>query len=557
MLVTFKRDPAPELLFRFMKYVIASCHPKIKRRFGSHSSMQYWQCIKSVKPEDIHIQASSQRNKLQIELQNDYNFLGILAKDEVLPHYQTHYPNIAANIHKGPPHYVTPDFELFNDTTCKEYHLLFINLVTQYQHFMDQIAALAKEGESFQDILDLTVKTGHALLTMVKGRAFYLYLSTIGSKLSSLLHKGSHIETDRLHDEERNDEECDAGVGPGTTLWDSIEANTVTTTLWKPFKSWIMLILVQLDAAVALCNFITKAELRDAEIDVKLVYSSLVSDKTILLEELLTEKQYIPEPIADPTTNAKLLDFIKTANTLKKQVELLGNFNKNFDKNWDPMHASEGNKLIQQVLDEARKEHEEDSDQRVDPVNKMVSHLSNEIIGLLSHPAQGQDANILAKFTDLEGQLKKRQAKYDLPFTEKTTFKGALHCEAALASILDKTTREGIRARLEKQKLAGGKKFKDDPLYDSLSQLLEETKVGFFSVQVVPMVNPCSIHDGRASRESLGYQNVAAQCAVVFLLIYRWMDQPPQSPTLSHQVFTTPSRAAPYQNGPQNCLWMP
>jgi len=263
--------------------------------------------------------------------------------------------------------------------------------------------------------------------------------------------------------------------------------------------------LVQLDAAHALCDFITKAELSHAEIDVKLVYPSLVSDKTIPLEELLTQKKYIPEaPIAHPKTNAKLLDFIKTANTLKKQVEFLGNFK----KNWDPMHASKGKEFIQQVLDEARKEHEEDSDQGVDPANKMISDLSDEIIKLLSQPAQ--DANILAKFTDLEGQLKERRAKYNLPFTEKATFKGALHCEAALASILDKTTREGIRARIEKQKLAGGKKFKDEQLYDSLSQLLEETEVDFFSVQLVSTVNPCSIHDGRASRESLGYRNVAA-----------------------------------------------
>ena len=169
-----------------MKYVIAASHLKIKRRFGSHSSKKYWQCVKSVKPEDIHVQASSQRNRLQIELQNDHNFLSILEMRKVVPDYETRYPNIAANVLKGPPHYVTtPEFELFNDTTCKQYHRLFIDLVSQYQHFVNQIAALAKEGKSFEDIVDLAVKTGHALLTMVKDRAFYLYLSTIASKLSS------------------------------------------------------------------------------------------------------------------------------------------------------------------------------------------------------------------------------------------------------------------------------------------------------------------------------------------------------------------------------------
>ncbi|KAF8798247.1 hypothetical protein BYT27DRAFT_7264841 [Phlegmacium glaucopus] len=361
---------------------------------------------------------------------------------KVVPDYETPYPNIAANVLKGPPHYATtPGFELFNDTTREEYHCLFIDLVSQYQHFVDLIATKAKEEKA----------------------------------------------------------QCRHGYDP---LGDPVEADTVTTTLWEPFKSWIMLMLIQLDAADALCDFITKVELSHAQIKVKLVYPSLVSDKTIPLEELLTQTKYIPEvPIADPKTNAKLLDFIITANTLKKQVVFL----ENFKKNWDPMHASKGKEFIQQVLDEARKEHKEDGDQGIDSANKIIIDLSDKIIKLLSQPVQ--DANILVKFTDLEGQLKERQAKYNLPFNEKTTFRGAVHCEAALASILDKTTREGIQAWIQNLKLASGKKFKDEQLYESLSKLLKETEL------------------------------IPVQFTMVGL-------HPPQSPALSRQVFTTPSRAA-------------
>jgi len=78
--------------------------------------------------------------------------------------------------------------------------------------------------------------------------------------------------------------------------------------------------------------------------------------------------------------------------------------------------------------------------------------------------------------------LKERQARYNLPFAEKSTFKGTIHCEAALASILDKTTREGIQAQIEKHRLADRKRSKDEGLYNNLLELLAETKVGFFSV---------------------------------------------------------------------------
>lgn len=560
ILTTLKFDPA--LLFRLMKYVIAASHPKINRRFIAISSKEYWQCFNSIKLEDIpfrSVQAASNRKRFQIELENDRKFLIILGKGKIVPNYEERYPNIA-NIFKELPNLkdeTSPNmtahgattFELFNNTTWKEYHPLFMALMSQYKVLVDKIDSDAKDGKPFEDNLDRAVETGHALLTMVKGRAFYLYLSTIAFKLSKHL---SRAKSSRRIESEEHDEEG------GTTLWDSDLENPVevdTATLWKPFKSWVMLMLVQLDAADALCAFVNQVELSNSEIEVKLVYSPLVSDETIPLEDLLTQPKYIPEaPITDSKTNAKLLDFIKTANTLKRQTERVGSFK----KKWDPKRASEAKSFIQQVFDETKKEHEEDDKQRnsgIDP-NKMISELSCQINELLSQPLAVQEAgdDILAKFTALEIELKERQARYNLPFTEKATFKGALHCEASLASILDKTTRENIRARIKTLNRADGKKD-DEQLYCSLLELLEDTEVGFFSVRLVPMVNSCSIYNDRVSRESLGYQNVAAQFAVVFLLIYRWTEIPPP-PALSHQVFTIPSGAVPYRNGPPNCGWM-
>ena len=91
------------------------------------------------------------------------------------------------------------------------------------------------------------------------------------------------------------------------TLWDAvIEANTATTPLWKPFKSWIMLMLVQFDAADTLCNFVAyMPDLSSAAMNVKIVYSPVISDTTIPLEVLMTK--YIPA-LGDPQTNAKLED---------------------------------------------------------------------------------------------------------------------------------------------------------------------------------------------------------------------------------------------------------
>ena len=533
----------------------------------------------SMKPEEIqfNVVTSSQRERLQHELVNDHQFLSLLQKrDTVVPDYATKYPNIAANRLKDSLHDATTssNSELFNAATCKEYHLLFKHLMTQYRSTVDKIDSLAKNRAPFVNEVDFAVMTGHMLLTMVKGRAFHLYLSTVAPKLSGLLSEFRQIPSEGRHvpseggpiasderdaeardaeardaeardAEERDAEERDAEEGdaePGTTLWDPVKADTATVALWKPFKSWIMLMLVHLDAADALCSFVQQVELRQAEIDVKLVYSPLVSYKTIPLEELL-RAGYIREPVNNEKTNAELVNFVKKANMRKIQLKTLGGYR----KKWDAKRVSEAKRFIQQLSGQIEKENEEDGDQSDGGVgpNETISELCTELIKLLSQQA-GDSEVICAKFTALAEALEEGQG---LPFTEHTTFNGRLHCEAGLASILDKSTRDAIRVRINQLEEADSRTAQDEKLCQSLSELLEETKVGLFSVQLVPTVHPCSIHDGRNLAESSGYQNAAARCAVVFLLTYHWMESPP--PALSHQVFTTPSRAAPYRNGPR------
>src|SRR6202044_859031 len=149
MLTTLKSEP--DLVSHFMKYVIAASHPKITRRFRSSSSKEYLGCFKSVKLEDTSesesfpFQSASKRERVRIELENDRRFLIILGKGRVVSDYEERFPKIA-NIFKEPPNLkdktspdetspgetsrveTSPDdtFELFNSTTGKEYHSLFM-----------------------------------------------------------------------------------------------------------------------------------------------------------------------------------------------------------------------------------------------------------------------------------------------------------------------------------------------------------------------------------------------------------------------------------------------
>jgi hypothetical protein len=490
MLTAYKRESS--LLFRFTRYVIAACHLKIKRRFVTPKSKKYLRFFSSVQLDDIDtltIRAACQKRKrLYVELQNDQKFLNILGKGDIVPRYQEQFPAIAqvfkelTSSNTTDSSYSINTFELFTGTTYREYHSLFNTLLNGYKELVEEIADKAKKRESFGVDLNSAVQTGHALLTMVKGRAFYLYLSTIKSKLSSSVRnveKESNVEESNADAEEREEDRND------TPLWDSAEPNDPMT----PFKGWIMLMLVQLDAADALCAFVKQAELSKAEIDVKIVYSSLVSSDIIPLEDLLL-KLYIPGAPGDPA-NEKLHHFIETAKAVEGHARRLDSFVNEVNEVWDPKCAPKSKLFIEMILGYYKKERGkgEQGDLKKHITPTLVT--ARKIHKLLSlPPSVDSDMALPLLFSDLQSHLNDRRAKYCLPFYEKTAFKGALHCEACLASILDKTTRDSIQARINALKQANKLNSSDLKLYESLEKLLKDTKVGFFSVHLV--INPSS-----------------------------------------------------------------
>jgi hypothetical protein len=530
-----------------MKYTIAASHPKIQRRFKTLLSQELLHCFKSMTPKQVNLSLQiissrrlAQRKWLQSEIDNDCELMELLElRDAVVPDYKTNYPKIAEIASKHP----NSDLELFNRATCKEYHCLFQCLITQYQDTMDKISDLAKKRVSFEKELDLAVNTGHMLLTMVKGKAFHMYLLAIEPMLVNL-YNDHQIATEPLRlvskarqiaSDEREADQCEADqhdadeheIESGSTLCPPTGADDGAIS-WQKVKSWIMLILVQLDAADALCEFVNQPELTQAEIDIKLAYSPLVSNEAISLEELFLG-EYIPQPEGAEKTNAELLNIIKAANVRREQLKKLDVLINKWGKGCVPETKSLITALLNQATDE---DCQAGHGSGWDSPNATISALCADITDILNRKPLDISA-LFRELSALSEQLKERQP---LSFGEGKEFTGTLHCEAGLASILDQSTRGVIQARIEQLNAADPK---DEQLHRCLSELLEQTQVGFFSVQPVPTVNPCSIHGGRASHESSEYQNTAAQCAVVFLPICHWMESAPAA--LLHQASTIPS----------------
>jgi len=170
----------------------------------------------------------------------------------------------------------------------------------------------------------------------------------------------------------------------------------------------------------------------------------------------------------------------------KGQLKSLCIFQKK--KKRDKKHVSAVKGFTNGVLSQAQKEDleaagREQETGKVSP-NVTILALCKDIMTILDQkPAD--DPALDNKFSALAEQLMERQP---LPFNESATFRGTLHCEAGLASILDQSTRGVIQARID------AVDPKDEQVCHSLLELLDRTQVGFFSIQPVAMVNPCSIH---------------------------------------------------------------
>lgn len=163
----------------------------------------------------------------QLSLKMTANSWSFWGRGKIVPGYKELFPNIVKvlkDIHvdkTSSPNYYT--FKLFRDMMCKEYYSLFVALIGQHKDLMDKIATMAGREEPFRD---------------------HLYLSTVMPKLSICLAKIKQIEVEQC-----DFEECDL-----MPLWNSAKPNS---KIVQPFRSWVMM-LVQLDAADALCSFVTQ-----------------------------------------------------------------------------------------------------------------------------------------------------------------------------------------------------------------------------------------------------------------------------------------------------------
>src|SRR5277367_4657847 len=251
-------------------YIIATCYPILERRLGHKTlSQPYIHSLKQVK--DVPFNESLWEQPSMREIASDRSFLlfvptiveGIRTP---IPHIHEQAKLVAAD----------QDFQLYNEKTCKEFHLLLLELLDRFQRSLKYLKSLkdlkshrvsanvtsTPDNDQFENYVFDVLFAGDALRMIAKGAALWMHLRTIEAKLvdprrpdMSLPMPGGNAEKDEEQGEEQDehDEELEA-VQPSAL---SMEGNMpVRVPLWKSYRNWLKLMVIYFDAVHILDEYV-------------------------------------------------------------------------------------------------------------------------------------------------------------------------------------------------------------------------------------------------------------------------------------------------------------
>ena len=436
----------PELVTQLSKYITARSFKKMEHRFNNKSlSVPYFKALNQITMEQsiIHSGRNIGGNRDQMELESDKLFL----EDFVISFAKEHgfigldIPNIlklASNLHSD-----DKILQLYSNETSVEFHRLLLYLLQKFQAALGQLTACDPtmattkdtnaEVPDYKKIFDENIRNvyiyGYGLLRLSRGRAFQLHLANIEPLLRDALDLGDEEEDDHKEgDQERYDDELEE-IRP------TLPQNGV---LPRSFTTWLRLMVAHFDATEIVARAIVKLNVDTVSVTILVAPET---DNTLLPWRTLFSHPYLPniDPGSDrdvPSHDdicAFLEEGISRAKAAKYQHELV----ENALKAWSSPRRSEVIRNFHLLaIDQG-------SDAKVhDVLSKIIKWET-----LLKQPSEKSNRKELS--TDILSSIKKLKAELlgqcnrDIFFSnlENMSFKGTLHCEACLASLLPSFTK--------------------------------------------------------------------------------------------------------------------
>jgi hypothetical protein len=482
------------------RYTVAVFREKMKRRFNL--SMPYIESLKQVKdiPRMSEPMPQPRDPRGLGEVRSDQNFLqdfvmlyvGRLGLDTTITNLKEMAKEMPTD---GRPS--NDDFQLYTNETRSEFHLLLLELLDRFGKALEELCCLDIDNpgnaEKFKKIVGNVHRNGYALLRLSRGRAFQMHLENIKTLLEDPRRSESGTSFEG-HDEE-HDEELEAiqAVLPPKG------SGGVGKSLSESYVAWLRLMVSRFDAVDILVPYVTSKQFPYNTISIDILLPPPTDSGLLPWSELFRDHKFLPEvgPIGrlSITTNEEILAFlnvgISTAELRKQVSKLL--------KWWDATSASEYPKKSQLLSQLAVSTDETVKNDAKAILAKFTKWVNLDASDKKRVDIGGEITDAIKALRDGLGELSDSD-HFFLNLNNKT-FKGTLHCEACLATLLPTFT-QGIPP--------------DDSKYKEIEILPRmQVPVEYRLFHLFLSSDPVSCYN-RVLDASLEYQNVAAPCVPFF-----------------------------------------
>ena len=248
------KDPSQRLI----RYVIATCYPKMIRWLQNFLSLKYIRSLNEITDRELTTLKFGNSNPNPAskgEIDNDKLFLRfmvpllLIGKLKTKP---TKLTTLAEIVAKGQP------FEFYTKDTCTEFHELLKELLKLFQASLEEVAKLrgdAKESTQgsglFIEAVERVRILGYGLHKLVRGSVLWMHLKHIAPLLRNwTICEQAQVSMPAPDGEEEPDEELKA-VQP------FIQVEGVQIPLWMSYSDWFRLIIAYIDAVDILVGYVT------------------------------------------------------------------------------------------------------------------------------------------------------------------------------------------------------------------------------------------------------------------------------------------------------------
>jgi len=428
---------------RLLSYVIGTCYPKIAHRLTHKTlSQPYVWSLNQVNTVDVN--NSFNVNKFNLDnpsrgrtlarAQSDRLFLTrffLAAPLEV----QNKFPTLL----KQAEMLSNKDFQLYTKDTCAEFHGLLILLLERFEKCLKKLGEMRGDKEvptpcskEFKESVELVMSCGYALQRLARGAALRMHLQTIAPLL---IH--SHLPSQKAMPmpapgEAEEQEEFDADL---KAVQPFVKVNGgVQIPLWESYIDWLRLIMVHFDAVEILDHYFTGKDWPGKVISIHILAAPPVGKRLLPWRELLDDSTLFPTKTkwdspgrhaSADITNAGILKFldnaVDNASDSHTQASAVITW-------WGKRNLGSTINSLEKLKSSKLPGWEESATRLLDMLN-----------GLQDVPEGGSSLDLAISNDILAISQSSRFFATLASIKPEKDFRGTLHCEALLASLLDET----------------------------------------------------------------------------------------------------------------------